>query len=86
MGDVIFFSAMKAQRQTDALLDDLALVRQYAAHLQAHVGEDSPLKGPAGALVVLADRLAHIGIEQIGAAIVMGEDFDRRLRQLAART
>lgn len=84
MGDVICFGAAKAHRQVDALLDELAAVRQCAADLCAHAGDGSPIKGPAGALVVLVDRLAHIGIAQIGAAMVMGADFDRRLRELAA--
>ena len=82
MGDVIFFSAVKAQRQADALLDELAMVRRCAVDL-SH-GEDGPVRMAAEALVALTDRLAHIGIEQIGTAIVMREDFDRRMRQLAA--
>jgi hypothetical protein len=77
---IINFAAERSRRQVDAFFDDLATVKQLL--LNASAGADEETKELADMLVALADRLAEIGIAQRSAAIVMDNDFRRRLRQL----
>jgi hypothetical protein len=74
------FAAERSRREVDAFLDDLATVKQLLLNVSAVADEET--KEVADILVALADRLAEIGIDQRSAAIVMDNDFRRRLRQL----
>jgi hypothetical protein len=78
--NIINFAAERSRREVDAVLDDLATVKQLLLNVSAVADEET--KELADLLVALADRLAEIGIDQRSAAIVMDNDFRRRLRQL----
>ena len=78
---LIDFATARAQRHTDAILDDLDGLRRDL-HLALEAVPAGPIRAQLEAVADLAARLDDVAVRYLGGVIVAGGDLDLRLKEI----